>query len=178
MKFAYSHGSSRPTNVPVRILTADGEKELKINQKKAPPVEGRYVSLGRHRFENNQGYVIVSNKGTVGHVTADAVVWVPIGATAKKPAKLEKPDKPVKPAEPSGPVDSVKDLESTLKKLKASGPKRDTAMALREEKKIRDMAIHVRGNVHTLGAIAPRGFLQVALHGDIPEIPEQRCVSG
>ena len=163
VKFAYSHGSSRPSNVPVTILTADGEKTLTVNQKKAPPVEGRYVSLGRYRFENNQGYVVVSNEGTVGHVTADAVVWVPIGVPEQQ-----------QQAKPSAPADSVKGLEAELKRLRASGPKRETAMALREAKVIRDLPIHLRGNVHTLGETAPRGFLQVALHGDVPEIPTDR----
>jgi cytochrome c553 len=165
VRFAYSPGTSRATNVPVTILSADGEKTVAVNEQENPPVEGRYVSLGQYRFENNQGYVIVSNDGTKGHVTADAVVFIPadkVGAPAGEP----------KPAKET--TATARELEAEFKKLQESGPKRDMAMALREEKEIRDVRIHVRGSVHNLGDPAPRGFLQVAVMGDAPAIPADR----
>ncbi|HXX93610.1 MAG TPA: DUF1549 domain-containing protein, partial [Planctomycetota bacterium] len=85
VRFAYSPGPSRATNVPVTILSAEGETVVKVNEQEHPPIDGRYVSLGRFRFEINQGHVIVSNEGTRGHVTADAVVFVsePQGETPR-----------------------------------------------------------------------------------------------
>src|SRR5579862_6268014 len=77
VRFAYAPGESRASNVPVTILSADGEKLIVVNEQEAPPIDGRFVSLGTFRFENNQGFVIVSNEGTKGHVTADAVVFIP-----------------------------------------------------------------------------------------------------
>jgi cytochrome c553 len=164
VRFAYSPGTGRAKNVPVTILSAEGESMVAINQEEPPPIDGRYVSLGRFRFENNQGYVIVSNEGTQGHVTADAMVFLPIG-------KLEtaRPAPEAKPAK-DAPVE-VKRLEAELKRLQETGPKRDLVMGVREETKIADVRIHHRGSVHTLGEPVPRGFLQVALAGPPPTLP-------
>jgi hypothetical protein len=159
VRFAYSAGTSRATNVPVTILSAEGEKSIEVNQQEAPPVEGRFVSLGQYRFENNQGYVIVSNEGTKGHVTADAVVFIPVERL--EPAREPKPSK-------ESP-DRVRELEAELKRLEASGPKREMAMTVREEKEAADLRVHHRGSVHNLGERVPRGFLQVV--GGGPPIP-------
>ncbi len=163
VRLAYSPGTSRSKEVPVTILSADGEKDVTVNEQENPPIEGRFVSLGQHRFENNQGYVIVSNEGTRGHVTADAMVFIPVEKleTAKSSAATAK-------ATETAPV---RELEAELKKLQESGAKRETVMAVREEKAIADLKIHHRGSVHTLGDPAPRGVLQVALHGEAPRMP-------
>jgi hypothetical protein len=159
VRFAYAPGSNRAPNVPVTILSADGEKIITVNEQENPAIDGRFVSLGTYRFENNQGYVIVSNQGTRGHVTADAVVFLSAdGADQGKPAK------------PSS-NGAVKELEEELKKLQDSGPRRDMVMAVREEKEIGELRIHVRGSVHSLGDRAPRGFLQVATSGPAPLFP-------
>ena len=123
--------------------------------KKNPPIDGRFVSLGEYRFEKSgQGYVIVSNEGTKGHVSADAVVFLSLD-------KKEQAKEDAKPAKPQA-ADEVKALEAELKKLTESGPKRDLTMSVVEEKVIEDTQVHVRGSVHNLGEPAPRGFLQVA----------------
>jgi cytochrome c553 len=167
VRFAYSHGTSRATNVPVTILSAEGEKVVAVNEQEAPPIDRRYVSLGLFRFENNQGYVMVSNEGTKGHVTADAVVFIP----ADSPVATTAAPAPGKAAKDSG---LVKQLEAELKRLQESGPKRDRAMTVREEKDIRDTRVHIRGSVHTLGEPVARGFLQVALAGAPPALPADR----
>ena len=69
---------------------------MEVNQQQTPPIDNRFVSLGEFRFEQNQGYVLVSNEGTSGHVTADAVQFLPLdgdiaangknGVAAKPPA--------------------------------------------------------------------------------------------
>src|SRR5262249_54844922 len=41
------------------------------------------------------------------------------------------------------------------------------------EKEIRDLRVHVRGSVHSLGEPAPRGVLQVATMGAAPAIPSK-----
>ena len=170
VRFAYSHGGSRATNVPLTLLTAEGEKTVIVDERKSPPIEGRYVSLGRHRFENNQGYVIVSTKGTQGHVTADAVVFIPVDQLG--PARTAAPA--AKTVKSSASAARIKKLEAELKELRKSGPKREMVMALREEKESRDLPIHVRGNVDTLGETVPRGFLQVAVRGEMPTLPADR----
>jgi len=161
VRFAYSPGSTRAANVPVTILSAEGEKTLTVNEQENPPIDGRFLSLGTFRFENNQGYVIVANEGTKGHVTADAMVFIPVAANDQ--GKTAKP-------QASG---SVKELEDELRKLQESGPKRDLVMGVREEAKIGDLRVHVRGSVHSLGEAAPRGVLQVAVTGTAPAMPSK-----
>jgi len=159
VRLAYSPGTNRANNVPVTILSAEGEKMIAVNEQENPPIDGRFVSLGQYRFENNQGYVMISNEGTRGHVTADAVVFLSVD-----------PMDQGKQAKPSS-SGAVKELEEQLKKLQESGPKRDMVMGLREEKEIGDLRIHVRGSVHSQGEKAPRGFLQVAMTGPAPALP-------
>jgi len=159
VRFAYAPGENRATNVPVTILSADGEKMIVVNEQENPPIDGRYVSLGQYRFENNQGFVIVSNEGTKGHVTADAVVFIPAdNADQNKATK-------------TAHSDQLKELEAELKKLQDSGPHRDMVMAVKEEKTIADLKIHVRGSVHTQGELARRGVLEVATLGPAPTMP-------
>ncbi len=134
--------------------------------KKNPPIDGRYISLGEYRFEKGgQAYVIVSNEETKGHVCPDAVVFLSLDK--KEQAKEDRKDA-------KGAADEVKALEAELKKLIDGGPKRDLAMSVVEEKVIEDAKIHVRGNVHNLTDVAPRGFLTVALHGTPPAIPKSQ----
>ena len=44
-------------------------------------------------------------------------------------------------------------------------------MSVVEEPKIEDAQVHIRGSVHNLGELAPRGFLQVATVGTVPPLP-------
>jgi len=57
----------------------------------------------------------------------------------------------------------VKKLEADLKALAKDGPERPTAMAVREDNKIADTHIRVRGVVKQTGELVPRGFLRVAM---------------
>jgi hypothetical protein len=164
VRFAFSGGGDRPNNVPVTVVSADGDKAVTVDMSKVPPIDGRYVSLGEFNFEKSgQSFVIVSNEGTKGPVTADAVVFIP---TDKKDDKKEakKDDK--------NPADAVKVMEDELKKLQASGPKRPKALGVVEEPKIEDARVHVRGLVGNQGDVVPRGFLQVATVGKVPDMPK------
>ncbi|MFO0889236.1 MAG: DUF1553 domain-containing protein [Isosphaeraceae bacterium] len=160
---AYSPGSSRSSEVPVTVLSADGETTVRVDMRATPPIDGRYVSLGRFRFEKNgQGFVMIANEGTTGHVTADAVCFVPARMVV-----------------PSGPGKAVADSASPspeieLKRLKAAGPRRPMAMTVLERPKPGDTQVHIRGSVHTLGDHVPRGFLRVATLGPAPAIPSDQ----
>jgi hypothetical protein len=165
VRLAYSADSNRAEKVPVHVFSADGEKTVRVDMKKNPPIDGRYVSLGEYRFEKGgQAYVIVSNEDTKGHVCPDAVVFL----------SLDKKEQPKEPKPAPAPADDVKALEAELRKLIESGPKRGLAMSVVEEKVIEDTKVHVRGNVHNLSDPAPRGFLTVALHGTPPTIPKNQ----
>ena len=166
VRLAYTEGGNRATNVPVTVFSADGEKTLRINQQQRPPIDGRFVSLGEYRFElNGQGFVIVSNEATDGHVIADAVQFI-AAEEGDGAAKATAADKPAasegKPSE-----EELKRLELELKRLKANSPA-PKAMTVAEEKEIGDTRIHIRGSVHNLGERVPRGFLSAASRGAGP----------
>lgn len=178
VRLAYSPGDNRATEAPVTVFSADGEKTVQINEKLPPPIEGRFVSLGQFRFEQNgQGFVIVANEGTKGHVIADAVQFIPADATDANPATTtvqpaEKPTaKNANTQQVSQQQSEIKRLEKELKELTSSGPQRPKFMSVQEEKVIDDCAIHIRGTVHNLGAKAPRGFLSVVGTGTAATLP-------
>ncbi|HWN97251.1 MAG TPA: DUF1553 domain-containing protein [Methylomirabilota bacterium] len=175
VRFAYQHGTTRATNVPVTVFHADGETTVLVNEQEAPVLDGRFVSLGHFRFEGNGfGSALVSNEGTAGHVTADAVQFLPADSAAAEVTRLTSSsnakDGPPNKTDPA----SIKSLEEKLKKLQESGPRRPLVMSVREEEKIEDTFIHVRGSVHNPGAKVPRGFLQVATPGPAPLVSAQQ----
>ncbi len=172
VRFAYTAFKDRATNVPVKILHADGEEEIKVDQTQVPPVANHYISLGKFRFEaDGQGFVLVSNEGTNGVVTADAVVFIPEDELAKVTASEESTsfsrDPRLAKAERK-----VKDLTEAMKELEKAKPKRPEVMTVSEHDEVGDGPIHIRGQVRNLGPKVPRGYLQAAFHGlDLPKIP-------
>jgi hypothetical protein len=162
---AYSAASNRDAKVPVTVFSADGEKTIHVDQRKQPDVEGLFVSLGQHRFEKSgQGFVIIENENTTGHVIADAVVFIPVEELkARSASEGKKTD--------SKDAAKLGQLEVQMKKLTDAGPKRETALSVTEEATIEDTSVHVRGSVHNLGDKAARGFLQVATAGKAPTMP-------
>jgi hypothetical protein len=171
VRLAYSPGKNRSTAVPVTVFSADGEKDITVDMAVNPPLEGHYISLGEYKFERKgQSFVLISNEGTKGHVTADAVVFVPLELKGDP----VKPGEPGKPAETAVEKDEVKALEDELKKLQASGPKRAMALSMQEEAKIEEARIHIRGQVGNQGEAVPRGVLQVATTGPVPAFPKDQ----
>ena len=167
VRLAYSYLGDRANNVKITILHADGEDTVYVDETQVPAVDGRFVSLGKYRFEKDgAGYVLISNEGTKKFVTVDALQLVPEADATAAEAKEDKTD----PAK--GVVAKrVKKLEAELKKLKSDGPMRETAMAVREGDSIIDTQIRVRGVQKQRGDTVPRGFLHVTLTNE-PNIPE------
>ena len=78
VRLAYSHNGNRATNVPVVVRYSDGEKSTLINQRKVPPIDKLFVSLGEFDFSaETPAAVTISNKSTDGYVIIDAVQWLP-----------------------------------------------------------------------------------------------------
>lgn len=157
VRLAYPSAENHAPNVPITILHADGETTLKIDQRQRPPIGGRFISLGQFRFEQNgQGYVLISNEGTTGHVVVDALQLIPLEAPTE--------NAPVATAKGSpGAASALKQLEAELRTLVARTPKRPQTMGVTEAEDIGDTEIRIRGNIRALGAKVPRGFLQVAM---------------
>jgi Protein of unknown function (DUF1553) len=149
----------------VTVFSADGDKVFHIDMQKVPPIDGRFISLGQFKCEKDgQSFVLISNEGTKGHVTADAVTFIPADKV------------PAPKANTSGnkAAEAVAALEAKLKKLQAAAPKRPMTMCPSEEPVIEDTRVHIRGSVHSLGEVAPRGVLRMATYGPLPEFPKDQ----
>jgi hypothetical protein len=167
VRFAYTSGDNRASNVPITILHAKGETTVRIDQRRAPLLGGHFVSLGHFEFEQgNQGYVLVSNAGADGHVIADAVQFLHEGEMAR-----ETPDTGAVAAALQQELEA---LRLQVKDATENGPRRPMIMSVREETTVADCAIHLRGSVHRLGEIVPRGFLSAATHDPVPEFPRDQ----
>ncbi len=78
VRLAYSANPNRATNVPVTIEHVGGTAEATVNQRKAPPIDDLFVSLGKFPFAADKpAVVIVKNDATDGHVILDAVQFIP-----------------------------------------------------------------------------------------------------
>jgi hypothetical protein len=168
VRLAYSYFADRADNVRVTVFHADGEDTVYVDETQVPPIDGRFVSLGKYRFEKDgAGYVLVTNEGTKHFVTVDALQLVPENETTAAEAK-EDTANPTR----SKVAKQVKELEAELKKLKKGGPVRETAMAVHDDEEIADTQIRVRGVQKQRGDTVPRGFLRVALTSE-PVIPPE-----
>ncbi|MFO0965201.1 MAG: DUF1553 domain-containing protein [Gemmataceae bacterium] len=168
VRLAYVPHTNRADNVAVRIFHADGDKIVRVNQQKIPPIDGRFISLGRYRFEEgDQWFVMVLTEKANGHVVADAVQFLPDEAIKKAPS-------PAKAEAPKGDIlAEIKSLEEELKRKQTFAPKRPTAMGVSDADKIDDFYVCIRGLVANKGETAPRGFLQVALRGPAPKLSKK-----
>jgi cytochrome c553 len=167
VRLAYTPGANRATNVPVTVFHADGENIVTVNQREAPRVAGRFITLGTYRFEKDgAGYVLVSTEGTDGFVVADALQLLPLDAKAPGVEVAAAADDPAAKQNAA----ALRKFETELRQLRASAPARPLAMSVKEAVgEIGDTEIRVRGNARNLGAKVPRGFLQAAMTGPAPE---------
>ncbi len=79
VRLCYSPNDNRATNVPVTIEHVNGAVTVHVNQRKAPTIDGAFVSLGVFRFVADRPAVVtISNEHTDGHVIVDAVQFVPV----------------------------------------------------------------------------------------------------
>lgn len=78
VRLAYSQNANRASNVPVTIHHSEGRKTVQVNQKKEPPIDKLFVSLGEFSFSADKpASVTISNHDTNGYVIIDAVQWLP-----------------------------------------------------------------------------------------------------
>jgi hypothetical protein len=77
VRVSFASAPNRASNVPVSIEHAVGTETVLVNQKKAPPIDKLFLSLGVFEFATDKPAVItVSNKDTNGIVGADSVQLV------------------------------------------------------------------------------------------------------
>ena len=169
VRFSYTHGSGRSTATVVRVFSADGEDVVRVNQVEKPSDDGLWQTLGSYRFEQGgQAFVIISNEKSDGHVVADAVQFLPENLSVVGSGSADKTvidtdqNKEVSKSDVASMELLRKEaasLESELKSLQLELDSRPMVLSLRASDNPSDIPIHVRGSVHQLGSIVPRGFL-------------------
>lgn len=165
VRVAYTHAPEREKKVPVHILHADGEEDLTFDQSVVPPIEGRFVSLGTFRFEKDgAGFILISNEGTTGIVTLDAIQLL----SERERATLTK-----NAPEQDGPDHAarLRELQAEIKSLKNTPPFRPETMGVREVPEPVDCRIHIRGNIRNPGEPVPRGAIGGGHFPDMSPIP-------
>ncbi|MBI1900598.1 MAG: DUF1553 domain-containing protein [Planctomycetia bacterium] len=160
---SYTASKGRSTNTPVTVRFADGEKTVEVNQEETPKLDGLFRSIGTFKFKaGSEGSVTIENKGTAGYVIVDAVRFIPAGALENEPEMAMGVPEEVKQkiAEAKANLKKLKEDEVALKA--AAPPAPVLVMAVRDEEKVENCRINVRGNPHQLGDEIGRGFLSVA----------------
>ncbi|WP_166824395.1 DUF1549 domain-containing protein [Thalassoroseus pseudoceratinae] len=178
VRLSVSVGSNRSTRVPVVVHSADGEHMTSINQRVRPPIDGLFHSLGKFEFTTDKPAIVtVSNTGANGVVIADAVQFL-APDLPNSIAVPESPEDKAKALAEKQRIDTLttrlKSLEADLKNLQRQAPKQPQYMGVVEQPEITDTRINIRGNVHNLGAVAPRGFLQVASGNSTVSMPDDQ----
>lgn len=78
VRLAYPPNNNRSSKVQVEVHGGSSPKVLEVDQRKAPPIDGRFLSLGEFDFDKDVlSVVIVSNTKSDGYVVIDAVQWLP-----------------------------------------------------------------------------------------------------
>lgn len=160
LRLAYCSSGGRSTRTLITVFSADGEQEILVNQRQRPDVDGLWQSLGRFRFEPaGQAFVLISNQDADGHVIADAIHFLPVAETevATGPA-AEDAGRRAHEEQLRKRQQKLTRQQAALQQQLASRPQ---AMGLRPREAASDLPIHIRGSIHTLGPLAPRGALQV-----------------
>ena len=77
VRISYPPNGNRASNVPVIVVTANGEQRATMNQRSAPAIDGLFHSLGRFEFAEKAA-VIVKTDDADGYVVIDAVQFLPL----------------------------------------------------------------------------------------------------
>jgi len=174
--------AQHPNRAPkalVKVFHNDGSESFRIDQRKAPgsfnkkSSDGYFQSLGIFEFPAGQSDAVeISVKGGGGVVVADAVQFLPVGnGTKLATPQVPQPVKELSPAEQKALKTRIAKLTAEVSALQKRKPVREMVNSAVEKKKATDLKIHIRGSIDNLGAIAPRGVLQVANYGPAPEMP-------
>ncbi len=78
VRISYTANANRASNALVVTRHAEGTHETRVNQKRTPPIQNSFLSLGKFRFSPDQpAWVEIRNDDADGHVIADAVQLLP-----------------------------------------------------------------------------------------------------
>jgi hypothetical protein len=72
VRLAYVAYNNRATNVPVTVAHVGGQSTIHVNQRLAPPIDGRFISLGTFQLDK-RSTIRVANTATDGYVVVDGL---------------------------------------------------------------------------------------------------------
>lgn len=162
VRLSYSAHANRATNAKVIVFSADGEKVLRLDQRQTPSIEGLWEDLGEYHFEaNGQAFVLISNEDADGVVIVDACQFLAVNATAAAGNQAVASSVGSSGSESEEPLDPklLQSLEKQAAELNAQLELAPRYLTVKESTPAKDIPIHIRGNVHNLGQVVPRGFL-------------------
>ena len=169
VRLAYTSGTNRATNVPITIVSVDGETQVTVNERKAPPILNQFAKLGEFAFsEKVPAEVVISNAETDGHVIVDGLQFVSIDDKDSP----QRPELVQRQQRIASIENELKQHQQDIAKLQQKLEQRPRVMTLREKAEVAAIPIHIRGNVHSLGEVVPRGMLQVIDIDQTPTIPD------
>ena len=81
VRVSYTPNPNRASAAKVRIVAADGEHIINVNQRKKPPIDEMFISLGSYEFrEGTPAEIVISNEEADGYVVVDAVQLIREGS--------------------------------------------------------------------------------------------------
>ncbi len=79
IRLAYTPNGNRATNAKVTIEVAGHATQVAVNQRRTPPIDKAFVSLGQFDLPAGKSCrVTISNAGADGHVIVDAIQLLPL----------------------------------------------------------------------------------------------------
>ena len=161
VQFAYVPRRNRARNVPVTVHAANAARTVLIDQTEPPTIDDLFVSLGTFEFAaGTNGAVVVSNQGTEGFVTIDAVRFVPAGM--EMTMKMQTGQKARAKKSGTAMTDrSIHQLLDDLQELRAKEPPPVPMAMAAQDGAICNCRINLRGDPEKPGPEVPRGFLSV-----------------
>ena len=79
VRFLHSAHENRADKVTIKVVSADGEKSVVVNQKVKGTLDNGFVTLGTYSFNpTTEGSVIVLTDDATGNVSIDAVQVLPV----------------------------------------------------------------------------------------------------
>jgi cytochrome c553 len=181
VRLSYTANPNRASNVTVEIWHAGEQTVRKVDMKKAPGIDGSFVSLGTFEFKDSLK-VIIKGTGSNGVVIADCVQVLAVSDAQKAGglASVRGGKGVSKTSKPNASEPQRKEIESRLAELRkqlkdmqkdAPSPV-PVVMSVEEAAKPGNCHLCIRGNVHNPGVEVPRGFLSIMTGGKPAEIPD------
>ena len=188
VQISYSASSNRSSNVSVTIFTDLEEKTIIVDQRKRPPIDGTFLSLGKYNLEEGEWDVVkINTAGSTGVVIIDAMRLLSesddkstLPPIAEKKPKKKDPAKEQIEAQKKELKEAIAALKKDIEAHKKTAPpKAPKTMSVEEHSEAGDWHIHVRGGIRNLGQKVKRGFIQAATpEGESPKPEIKKGSSG